>query len=255
MAAGLLAACSSPAQDIAALTFPNGAASGVTLFMGGGAGWSFVPRTNLNVTSVGYLDLAATGGDANAVVTIWAGTNTAIGSYSGITDPFAQPGDVVSAAVAPLYLVAGQPYAITVHIAPLAGSTWYGALHDNSGQIQYDPFQLAPELTEYQAWQLKRDGTLARLYSDPAFNQQVLWLGPTFSFQTAPSRPRLTIAASTSNTVTLSWPTNEVGYVLQRSAVAGGAYLTLTNTPSVVGTNYSAAFPRTNAAAFFRLVK
>ena len=107
-----------------ALTFPNGPESGTVEFNTGGAGWSFVPTTNLLVTGIGYLNTYAVGGDPNAVVAIWAGTNTVIASYAGISDPSAQVGDIISVAVPSLPLVAGQPYAITVYSAPLAGSEW-----------------------------------------------------------------------------------------------------------------------------------
>jgi hypothetical protein len=254
-AAGVLASAPLPAQDIQALTFPYGAASGIAYLQSGGAGWSFVPTANLTVTSVGYLDLAAAGGDPYAVVTIWSGTNTVLASYTGISDPFAPAGAIVSAPIAPLSLTVGQTYTITVNASSLSDSSWYGALHDNSGQVLYNPFQLGSALTQYQAWQLTRDGTFAPLSSDAGLNQQLLWLGPTFTYQIAPTPPRLTISLSPGNAVTLTWPTNASGYALQGSALVKGTYLTLTNTPVVVGSNYSATLPRTNAASFYRLSK
>jgi len=255
LAAGALAATLSPALGVDALSFPNGPASGILAVLNGGAGWFFVPTTNLTLTSVGYLDLATVGGDPNAVVTIWAGTNSVVASYTGITDLSAQSGDIISVPVAPLLLAAGQPYSITVYVAPLADSSWSGALHDNSGAIQYDPFEVAPQLSQYHAWQLNQDGSFAPLFGDPAESQQLMWLGPTFTYQLGSPPPTLSIGLTNNNNVLLSWPTNAAGFVLQRSAAVTGAYTTVTNSPSVVGANYQTTLPRTNAAGFFRLMK
>ena len=152
-------------------------------------------------------------------------------------------------------LLAGQPYSITVYTAPLSGSSWYGSLHDNSGVIQYDPFQVAAELAQYQAWQLKPDGTFAPLAADPGENQQLLWLGPTFTYELGLPPPVLTIAPTNSNLIVLSWPTNAVGFLLQSSLAVTGTYANVTNSPSVVGATYAATLPRTNTASFFRLMK
>jgi len=250
-----LASCSSPALAVDALTFPNGPASGVGVLLSGGPGWSFVPTTNLLVTSIGYLDLATAGGDPGAVVTIWAGTNTVIASYTGITDPSAELGDIVSASIPALALTAGQSYLITVYTAPLSASTWSGSLLDNSGLVQYDPFQVAPELAQYRAWQLNPNGTFTPFYPDPAEDQQLLWLGPTFTYLIGSPRPSLTIAETNNNSVLLTWPTNAVGFVLQSSAAVTGTYSNVTNSPSVIGVNYATTLSRTNASAFFRLMK
>jgi hypothetical protein len=255
VAAGALAASGSIARAVDAITFPNGPASGIGFSLDGGPGWSFVPTTNLTVTSVGYLDLGTTGGDPNAVVTIWAGTNTVIASYTGITDPSAQYGDPVSARVVPLGLTAGQGYSITVNIAPLAGSTWFGSLFDNSGTVEDDPFVVAPELSQYRAWQLNQNGTFGPPPADPSLNQQLLWLGPTFTYQLGSPPPVLTITLANSNSVVLRWPTNAVGFVLQSSLAVTGSYANAGISPSVIGANYTTLLPRTNAASFFRLRK
>ena len=253
--AGMLATTCSPALAVDALTFPDGVASGVASFLDGGPGWSFVPTTNLTVTRVGYLDLATTGGDPNAVVTFWAGTNSVIASYTGIVNGTAQYGDIVSASIPALGLTAGQAYTITVSTAPLSGSTWYGSLFDNTGILGGGPFQVAAELGQYQAWQLNQDGTFAPLVSDPGENGKLLWLGPTFTYQVGSPPVVLTITLTNSNSVLLSWPTNATGFVLQSSLAVTGIYADVTNSPSVIGTRYATILPRTNTASFFRLRK
>ena len=250
------AVSSLPTQAIEALSFPNepNGIGGTAGFMAGGAGWSFVPTTNLLVTGVGYLDLAVTGGDPEAVVTIWSGTNAVVASYTGITDSSALAGEIVSTAIPPLPLVKGQPYTITVHATPLSGSVWYGSFYDNLGLLSDAQFQVAAELAGYQAWLLKTNSTFVPLSSDPVWNQELLWLGPTFTYEVGIPRPTLTIARTNNNRVLLTWPTNAVGFGLQGSIGVTGAYSSITNF-SVAGTNYLAVFPHTNAASFFRLVK
>jgi hypothetical protein len=251
---GILSLFGGPAFGAEALAFANGPASGVAFLQEGGTGWSFVPVTNLTVTSVGYLDLANTGGDPNAVVTIWA-TNAVIASYTDITDGAARYGEVVSKPIPPLGLSAGEAYSITVHTSPLAASTWYGALHDNAGAVQYDPFVVAPELSHYWACQLNQDGTFGPPPSDPGLYPQLLWLGPTFTYQIGSAPPVLTIALTNNNSVVLRWPTNAAGYVLQGSLAVTGTYANLTNAPSVDGVSYLTVVPRASAGTFFRLKK
>ena len=90
---------------------------------------------------------------------------------------------------------------------------------------------------------------------DPNVNQQLLWLGPTFTYEIGSPRPVLTISRTNNNNVILTWATNAVGFVLQSSVVVNGAYSNVAGTPSIAGTNYLMTLPRTNTAAFFRLIK
>jgi hypothetical protein len=250
-----LSASCSPARAVDALTFPIGPGSDVTAEVHGGAGWSFVPTTNLVVTSVGYLTDANGGGNPNVVVTIWSGTNRVLASYTGITDPSAPPNTIVSATIPSLALAAGQPYAITVYTAPLSNSISALAVHDNSGVEGNNPFRVAPELAQYQGLLLSQTNTFAPLSTSPTQNSQLLYLGPTFTYQVGTLAPRLTIALAGSNSVILAWPTNAVGFSLQRSPAVMTGYANVTNAPSVVGANYTTTLPSTNAAAFFRLAK
>jgi hypothetical protein len=254
LAAGALALTQAPAAATDALILPTGPVTDVAVMESGGAGWSFVPTTNLLLTAVGYLNTTGVGGDPNAVVSIWAGTNALLASYTGITNAFTPAGEIISAGVAPLALTAGQTYTIAVYTAPLATVLWSGYLHDNTGWIVNAPFAVAAQLSQYQAWLLNTDGTFTP-FEDSPLNQQILWLGPTFTYRIGVLGPTLTIGRSGSNGVQLSWPTNAAGFVLQSSSWVQGAYTTMTNLPVLTGTNYSTTLPATNAAAFYRLVK
>jgi hypothetical protein len=53
--------------------------------------------------------------------------------------------------------------------------------------------------------------------------------------------------------LTLTWPTNAVGFVLQHSTNMAQSFIPVTGNPVVVGTNYSVAVPCACAAEFFCL--
>ena len=253
--AGAIAAVSFSALATDALTFPLGAGSAVSGYKAGGYGWSFVPASNIVVTSVGYLDVPGFGGDPNVVITIWSGTNAQLASYTGITNPALTGGQIISTAIAPLALSRGQLYSITAYVAPLSSSSLEVAVFDNGNSVQYNPFILAPALSQYEGLQLNQNGTFSPLSSDASQNQQLLYLGPTFTYSIFSSQPVLHIAISGSQTVQLTWPTNAAGFALQRSAIVTGTYMAVTNVPAVAGTNYSTILSSTNAAGFFRLAK
>jgi hypothetical protein len=255
LALGVLASISSHTLAKDALTFPLGAGSDTTALFPGGCGWSFVPTANIVVTSVGYLDVDGSGGDASVVVTLWSGTQTVLASYTGIDGPLAEPNTLISAAVPPLVLTAGRSYSITVQTGPLSSSFTSFALHDNSGTLTQNPFGVAPELGQYQGIQLSQSGVFAPLSSDPAENQQLLWFGPTFTYEIVVPHPVLIIATVGNNNVRLSWPTNAVGFSLQCSPSLNGMFSAITNTPSVSGTNFLTTLPSTKPATFFRLAK
>ncbi len=255
-AASISVGTSVSALAVDALTFPLGAGSDISGSASGGYGWSFVPTTNLVVTSVGYFNLTgAAGGDPNIVVTIWAGTNTVIASYTGITNPPGNTDSIISTTIAPLSLTHGQLYTITAHTTPLASSLTAFAFLDSTGTITSYTFVVAPELGQYQCQQLSPGGTLSPAFSDPAQNSESLYFGPIFTYEISTPRPILKIAGAANHTVQLAWPTNAVGFSLQRSLAVAGSYAAVTNVPSVVGTNYLTTLASTNATGFFRLAR
>lgn len=70
---------------------------------------------------------------------------------------------------------------------------------------------------------------------------------------TATSLPTLTIA--TGSGLTLTWPTNAAGYVLQSSPAVTGPYSNATNAVTITGTNFSVSVQYSQPAQFFRLKK
>jgi hypothetical protein len=246
-----LAGVSRAAAPTAALTFPDGG-SGISGTLSGGVGWSFVPTTNITLTSVGYLDLAEPGGNPNVVVTLWSGTTNVLASYTGITDPLAPQSSIVTGAIPPLTLTAGKTYTITAHLAPLASSQIAAELYDNAGDYGYNPFEVAPQLSQFRGVLLGQNGVISPVFSPPD-DQVVFYLGPTFSFVTGAPLPTLQIQAMAAQTVQLSWSTNAAGFSLQRAPAVTGPYTAVTNVPAVSGANYITTLPATNAGGYFRL--
>ena len=68
--------------------------------------------------------------------------------------------------------------------------------------------------------------------------------------------PSLTLVASTPAQLTVSWPTNAVGYVLQRAATLdGNAWSNAGEAVRISGTLYQADIPVAGGGAFLRLGK
>jgi hypothetical protein len=75
---------------------------------------------------------------------------------------------------------------------------------------------------------------------------------------TPPGRPALSIYLSNANTLLLSWPADQTGYVLeQRAAAAPGAWSNVPVTPVLVGAEYqvSLTFSPHDAPTYLRLRK
>lgn len=66
--------------------------------------------------------------------------------------------------------------------------------------------------------------------------------------------PTLRISLTSTNHVSLSWPTNYTGFTLLENASLGATnWVNKTSFVSVLGTNYQAAIPTTNGNLFYRL--
>ncbi len=250
VAAGFLSLAPGRVMAADALTFPQGPVSNATGIILGGTGWSFVPTTDILVTSVGYL-INQDGGNPDAVVTIWAGTNTVIASYTGLTNPAATFPSLLSKPVPPLPLSAGQTYSIMVYIAPLTNAGLYISVLDNTGVFTSSTFNVASNLSQYAALQISQEGVI----SAPDNNQTILYLGPTFTYSLGVLvRPELRISLPDPANVRLSWTTNSPGFALQQSPAVTGTYVALSNAPVVIGPDFTVTLPNTNAG-FFRLAK
>ncbi len=66
--------------------------------------------------------------------------------------------------------------------------------------------------------------------------------------------PTLQISMTTSNSVRLSWVTNDTGWTLQQNSNPGTTnWVNATNSVSIVDTDYQATIPTTSGSSFFRL--
>jgi hypothetical protein len=78
--------------------------------------------------------------------------------------------------------------------------------------------------------------------------------GQIVAYGTVPEPPTLRIAAVGSQTLVIAWPTNATGFVLQENPVQGSTnWVTLTNSPEVVGSEKQVTLPASAGGAFYRL--
>jgi hypothetical protein len=70
-----------------------------------------------------------------------------------------------------------------------------------------------------------------------------------------PPPPALTITSTLTNNLLLSWPTPAPAFAVQQNANLNPTnWLTLPNTPVVVGTNNQVTIPKPSGTMFYRLV-
>ena len=75
-----------------------------------------------------------------------------------------------------------------------------------------------------------------------------------FSFTPVDFRPILKLARAASQQVTLTWPLEANGWILESAnSLAGSTWNTVTNNPGLDGTNFTLNLPATRPQQFFRL--
>ena len=79
-------------------------------------------------------------------------------------------------------------------------------------------------------------------------------VGQIVAYGTIPELPSLRIAPAAIQTVLIAWPTNAIGFVLQQNPVLGTTnWVTVTNSPVVVGSEKQVTLPASEGGAFYRL--
>ena len=131
------------------------------------------------------------------------------------------------------YSVPGAQILVQVRVWDTTyGSTYYEA-RDNGGEFGFsDPFFVVPN---------PPPGTPSFLYGLQSFQLQRL--------------PRLAVSPATTNTILLSWPVEVTTYAVQQSHdLSPTNWVTLTNTPVVVGSQNEITLPNPPGRMFYRLV-
>ena len=212
----------------------------------GGAGFSFVPSTNLIVTRVGYLYM----GEVDPVISIWSSTNSVLASYE--LAPGTSSLQMVYTNIT-LTLAAGQPYSITLQDGPLAaGNSVVFQASSTQGSAPNGQFQVAPDLTHYVGEEINSSGAFFN------FDTNLFFLGPNFSYQIQPAQtlnpPMLTIQRIDPVTVTISWPSPSLGWMLQTNSNLGVLTWSDSGLPvSDNGTTRSVTISPPSGTQFFRL--
>ena len=220
----------------------------VGILNGGGAGFGFKPTTNIYISKLGYIFPANFTGLTSATVELLDSRGTVLTSAT-ITTNSPRSGDwsyeAIPAVFVPAkstnYIVAYDP----VQYAIDQTKAWAGAYVEavSPGTTW---FESAPELGYLGPAQG------AEVFDDPWF----YLIGANFQFTDVPSAPALRLLSTRTNTVVLSWPTQAVSFHLQSTTnLLAWPAASLTNQPSVAGTNNVLILPRGQTGTFFRLVQ
>lgn len=242
--------------DTDAVAFPPSASlslQAVGFF--GGVGWSFVPKTNLLVTRVGFYEDFTVGGINGLRITFWSSTNTVVASY--LSEDLAASAEVdtnyvVYGMIPPLLLAAETQYFITSDLG--TNFQIVEVFSPDPTQIDTPLFRAAPELAYGGVYDYDVANGFLRADS---FRVENLLLGPTFRFRVASEAvPHLKIELA-ADVLMLSWPTNTPACVIETSkssADANWQKMTDAPPPSTLGDHYSFAYrPPDNQPRFFRL--
>jgi DNA-binding beta-propeller fold protein YncE len=96
--------------------------------------------------------------------------------------------------------------------------------------------------------------TTGRVYVSDVLNNRIQVFMPGVS--TVIPIPTLSISMSGPNSVLLAWPSASSGFLLQQSSsLAAGSWTTLTNIPSLSGSQFQIVLTPLTGSQFFRLVK
>jgi hypothetical protein len=162
-----------------ALTIPTNGSDAFGYFNDGGIGWSFTPTVNM----------FAVGVEASAPqVSFWLGSNQVLATFE-VSNPSMDPSDSFTT-IAPLLLIAGQPYFITCQNSNFTGTLFVSgwAFPGTSSPPPYGPgpFSVSPELTGYASYFVSASGQWSDPSIPPNLNSDELFYGPNFEFLVVP---------------------------------------------------------------------
>jgi hypothetical protein len=178
----------------------------------------------------------------------WEGTNRIIATYQVLISP--HEGLLNGIAYQPvdgLILKAGSFYAISID--PGQGDIPVH-LYSTQGADGMETFGPAPFISDFGNYEVSTNGEWTPLPPPPSSNADLLLLGPTFQFQLL---RELTLAQAGPNLL-LSWPTQNVSYVVQMTHSLGDTnWVSLTNGYETVGGQDQLTVPKPTGTTFFRL--
>jgi hypothetical protein len=219
-----------------ALTFGGGTAD--VGYFAPSPGWTFVPTVDLRVVAVGPV------GDG-IEIDFWDSTNQVIATYLSSQQNY-QSNGVSYQLVDGLTLKAGFPYSISQ--SNVSGA-YPVRFYSRTGADGYAVFSLSPFLK----WGANFGVTTNNLWfpvPGPTNNVDWLYFGPTFQFQVLRQLDFREVGAN----VVFSWPTQSVSYAVQQNSGFNTTnWVTLTNTPAVVGSENQVTIPKPNGTMFYRL--
>jgi hypothetical protein len=223
-----------------ALTFyagPKGAPFGFV--QSGGVGWSFIPTTDILVTSIEA---------SEPQVSFWLGSNQVVATF-GISNVNMFPVGSFTA-ITPLHLTAGNDYLVACQWSNSSDLVFFSIwnLPETGSAL---PFTASPYISYVGCYYVSTNGQWSSPTTPPEFNTNLLLYGPNFQFQLVPV---LNISLFR-NQINLMWATNYASaYNLQQNID-----LATTNWVNYVGTvntsdgSNSVIVTPTTESLFFRL--
>lgn len=246
----LLAFCRAATAQLTfdALIFGSGSAP--HSYSHGGIGWTFVPSTDLIVTSIG---ITATVG-VPVRVGFWAGTDRCITNYVA----FSWTNTLTYESISPLFLTAGTDYGISFEATNLSSGIVIFDGYSRYGVEGIPVFDTSPYITQFENFVISTNGQWTPSPA-PGINGDYLYLGATFRFELLqpPTNAPFKITSVSSRTngiITIQWDsvTNQL-YQVNRSITLSGS------NHSVLASNILATPPSntfsdkaaTNSASFY----
>jgi hypothetical protein len=219
----------------------------------------FHPGDSVTVEAWVNLDSDAPVGTFNSFVARWDGSyelDFAAGEVANlwVRNDSNATGDAAAASSA----ARGQWHYIVGEFSGGVASIWVDGVKGSQGNTG-GVLQNAGPTPDRVLIGATRDGTINSFnfkgfIADVAFYDHALSSGQIrshYNTVTLSSAPTLGIQRA----VMLSWPTFPPGYVLQAASNAAGPYVTVTNTPTVEGGQFTVALPINQAESFFRIVR
>jgi len=225
----------------------------------GGLGWGFVPKSDIDVTWVGYANTYSADGQAlsNATVRFWDSSHTTVATYPAndltISD-FQHTNTLVYGQVPPLRLKANRLYFVTLDLgmdsrgsnAPLV-TRLYSPDLATPAQETFSP---ASELTYAGICKYDQRQGVLQLFKD---SEAALFLGPTFRFESAYRGPALSLRIANGKTL-ISWSTNAPSFSPETAAaLTDTTWNPISEPPTIEAGNYVVAMPKNTSPCFVRL--
>jgi hypothetical protein len=236
-----------------AITFAEPVTLRAQGYINGGMAWSFLPKVDVVVTSLGFMNPYAGTSFDPLRIGLWNSDEKQIVSYTVRDTLSLEETDtnyVAYGRIVPVLLKGGQQYFITSDRGDF-GTQVVIVFALDSSNTNLPHCAMGPELTYIGSYDFGPTGGTFDLRS----GTNVALLGPTFRYELASVfEPRLSVRA-VQDGVELSWPSSSANFVLESATRMDAAvWEPLTDAPDATSAGYSVTYhPADAQPRFFRL--